>query len=654
MEQAPSPRAASPGVIATLALGFVLLGFAVSVDLPRSSQGFKGDEATYYCLTYSLARDFDFEYRREDLLRVWAEYSGPQGIFLKRGRTVDVRFVGTFPFVEVAGGEDPDRERLYYGKAYIYPLVAAPFVRAFGTNGFLILHALLLALCFAAAYALLVARGTAPGTAVGYALVFFGASVVPVYFVWLSPELFNVSLAMYAACLWGYKKAAGERPPSGGRCDRFLRSRSSDLAAAAIIGVAIFSKPPHVALIAPLVALAVWRKQWRHGLSLGVTAAGVAAALFLINLAVTGDLNYQGGDRKTFYGRPPARSTYVGPAGFPFASPGETFETTGLGRTTNEVPVDVLVTSDTFRVFRHNVWYFFAGRYSGLVPYFFPGVVSLVLFLFAPGERRLWQWLVAGTLAITAAGLLLYMPYSYSGGGGPIGNRYFIGFYPFFLLLTPRIAGGGSTIVAAAVGALFTAKLVLNPFVSSRNPGDHGKAGPLRLLPIELTTINDLAIAAHADRARLALGGDPPVRGYFPDDNVFDLEGDRFWVKGKSRAEVILRGPASARDDRTVVPLRISQLDVEVRNGGAANRVTLSAGAGRQTLDLQPFETRQVRLEMPYGVPYRPWTYPTNYVYLLSIATSAGFVPYLQQPPSPDARFLGVMVKLAPTYVDAR
>ena len=43
----------------------------------------------------------------------------------------------------------PRRTRLFYAKAYIYPLVAAPFIWLFGTNGFLVLHALLMTLCFA-------------------------------------------------------------------------------------------------------------------------------------------------------------------------------------------------------------------------------------------------------------------------------------------------------------------------------------------------------------------------------------------------------------------------------------------------------------------------------------------------------------------------
>ena len=45
----------------------------------------------------------------------------------------------------------------------------------------------------------------------------------------------------------------------------------------------------------------------------------------------------------------------------------------------------------------------------------------------------------------------------------------------------------------------------------------------------------------------------PPVMAYFPDDNAFDPEGEWFWVKGKSRADVILRAPvADLGNDRFV------------------------------------------------------------------------------------------------------
>ena len=92
----------------------------------------------------------------------------------------------------------------------------------------------------------------------------------------------------------------------------------------------------------------------------------------------------------------------------------------------------MLLNRHTVTVFRHNLVYFVVGRFSGLVPYFFPGVVSLLLFLVAP-RRQPWQWLVVATLGLTVVTLLLLTPFTYSGGGGPVGNRYFLSFYPLFL-----------------------------------------------------------------------------------------------------------------------------------------------------------------------------------------------------------------------------
>ena len=171
----------------------VLFGLAVSVDYPRAAGGFKGDEATYYSLTHSIARDFDFTFQRQDLVRVWEEFSGPEGIFLKRGSRIAFARTSAFPFIRMVRTADPARYRLYYAKSYIYPLFAAPFVRVFGTNGFLVFHALLLALSFALATRFLEARGARTVMAASFAAVFLFASVVPVYFFWLMPELFNFS-----------------------------------------------------------------------------------------------------------------------------------------------------------------------------------------------------------------------------------------------------------------------------------------------------------------------------------------------------------------------------------------------------------------------------------------------------------------------------
>ena len=51
----------------------------------------------------------------------------------------------------------------------------------------------------------------------------------------------------------------------------------------------------------------------------------------------------------------------------------------------------------------------------------------------------MWQWLTLAAGVGSAVVLLLYMPFTYSGGGGPVGNRYFLGSYGLFLFLVPPL-----------------------------------------------------------------------------------------------------------------------------------------------------------------------------------------------------------------------
>ncbi len=641
----PPVRPWGIGRFATLSVLLILLGFAVSVDFPRAAHGFKGDEATYYSLTYSIVRDRDFSFQRRDLIRVWEEFpSGPEGIFLKRGSMINgIKPSPRFPFVSLDQSADPSELRLFYGKSYIYPLFAAPFVGVFGIRGFLIFHALLMTLNFAVVYRFLAARGSSPGLAAAFAAVFLWASVVPVYFVWLAPELFNFSLVLYAFFLCVYKRAipgsavegSAQRPS---RFDRFLRSPASDYLAAILLGIATFSKPTHALAFVPLAVLLLIGREWRRLIAAGVLFVVIAAGLFAANAAVTGELNYQGGNRKSFNSA----------TGYPFAND-EQFLDRGQSVATDAVPLDILLHRDTAVVLVWNLLYFVVGRYSGLLPYFFPGVLAVLLFAFSRSNRERWQWVIAGGIAFSVVALIVYMPYTYSGGGGPIGNRYFLSFYPLFLFLMPPLRTARPVIAALAVGSIFTAKLVLNPFYTSFNPGEHAKAGPLRMLPIELTLLNDLPVAADASRARRTLGGVPPVAAYFPDDGAYLPEGDSFWVRGKSRADVMLRAAAQVEGDRAT-PLEIRRLALEVTNGPKTNRVVISSGWRRVVLNLAPGEVRNVDFKPAGGVPYKPALYPTNYIYTFSVSTTAGFVPFLEESGSSDSRYLGALVKVTPVY----
>jgi hypothetical protein len=254
------------GASTTLAIGVVLAAWALTVDFTKVTYGFFSDGATYYSLAHSLAEDFDFEYRRDDLVRVWREFpSGPEGIFLKRGTDPDLTIGGGFPFVRIETKPDPDTSRLFYAKSYIFPLFAAPFVFFFGTNGFLVLHALLITLMFLAAYAFLVARSH-PIAALVFAFAYVFVCVAPVYMIWMTPDFFNAAMVTFGFFFWCYKDVVGPNavPLSAATRVRWFLGNRSDVIAAIFLGIATFSKPTHVLLIAPLLMSALLRRQWQR------------------------------------------------------------------------------------------------------------------------------------------------------------------------------------------------------------------------------------------------------------------------------------------------------------------------------------------------------------------------------------------------------
>src|SRR5881409_799530 len=87
-------------------VGLVLLALsgalAMSVDVPRTTYGIKSDEATYVAAALSVAFDGNLAFERRDLERFAGLYhSGPEGIFLKRGKRLSIRVQPAFPFVHV-------------------------------------------------------------------------------------------------------------------------------------------------------------------------------------------------------------------------------------------------------------------------------------------------------------------------------------------------------------------------------------------------------------------------------------------------------------------------------------------------------------------------------------------------------------------------
>lgn len=633
---APTARngAVVPNLRPGAALALVLLclygGLALSVDYPRAAIGMKGDEATYYMMGHSLAGDGDLTYHRHDLERVWKEFSGgPSGVFLKRGRDVlEARVMLQPPFVWYRSQPDPDPSRLYFGKAFIYSAFAAPFVKMFGTNGFLLFHALLLAGVAWGAFLFLHARAPAAPSAV-IAGAFVIATVVPVYYAWITPELFNFALGFFAYFCWLYRhvSAPGLMP----RALRWTAGAGGDIAAAVLLGIATFSKPSNALLFVPIALWFLWTRRPARLVLTSAVFVVVAAGLFGINTAISGEWNYQGGERRTYVWE------------FPFQTPSSGFDT-GTPMARDEAQTDVILQESVFWTnFTNNVKWYFVGRYSGLVAYFFPAVLALVLFLAGARRRPAWQWLVLVGIVAQILLFVISLPYTWFGGGGSVGNRYFMGFYGIFLFLLPPVRSMAVAILPWVVGGIFMAKLILTPFTTAFSPGSYADAGPLRLLPVELSNVNDLPINTERD-ARVVWFGDDPDRQegtkdpgfqiYFLDKNAFREADKTFWTKGESRAEFLIK------TDR---PMK--RLTYTLTAGPVPTTVRASLEGRSQEVELAAGETRQITFAMGNGFPYmKTDDGKPRFVWNATVSSSEGFVPLFHEGSS-DTRFLGVRVR---------
>ena len=617
-----------PGLVLAAIFLCIYGTLAIAVDFPRAAYSFHSDEATYYMMAKSLVHDGDLTYRKEDLVRVWREFpGGPAGLFLKRGTTL-------------GGKPDPDQGRYFYGKSFIYPLFAAPFVAVFGTEGFLFLHALLLALVLLCGYLFLHAR-SGPWPSAILAASFVMASVIPVYFVWIMPELFNFSLAFLAFFCWLYKEvAAPERSPRG---TAWLFTWRSDLAMAVLLGIATFSKPTNALLFIAPAAWWIFRLKAEATNAAGrgsVVASGfsrkillplaiptlvflaTAGGLFAVNTLISGQWNYQGGDRKSYI------------VEFPFQTEG-TKNQLGVEKSRETAMTHVIFNARTFTSnLLHNLQYFFVGRYAGMLAYYFPGFFAMLALLAAPRRRAGWQWLVLG--AALAQGLIFVIgtPYTWSGGG--VGNRYFAGGYGVMLFLMPPIESLAAAFVPWAIGGLFMAPLIMNPFVASFRPNENAKAGPLRLLPVELTLLNDLPVWTEGERARMWYGGEtgPAFLVSFLDDNAYGQETDRsFWTRGDSRADLVFKANTPIRRATFIVSAGPVPVDVTIRLSGKRYDVHVDEGG-----------TQQIIASMPAGLPFEKEVEGVHLWYV-TIATRGGFTPIFHDPSSKDPRYLGARIK---------
>jgi hypothetical protein len=301
-------------------------------------------------------------------------------------------------------------------------------------------------------------------------------------------------------------------------------------------------------------------------------------------------MNYQGGDRKTFYTR------------FPYDELGGSYDTTGIQMATNTVqtPVGAEGRLTTVPV---NAWYFIAGRHFGLIPFGWPWGLSVMVWIVArpstpwrkwrwhsdrdpaapfpprSADKTLAEWVLLAAVLATALATIVWMPYTWSGGGGPIGNRYFLSIAAALFFLTPPVRSV-VPVVLAALGLVFVLPSFAAPFEVAKRPWMATRAAAFKLLPLELTGASDFPIILDQHRGRMPQGKRPTLFVSFL-DSAADF-GDHGWiaVAPDAQAELLVRS-AEPLASVTVGLKSPDTCRVDVADGTPDTTVALGAGERR-------------------------------------------------------------------------
>ncbi len=611
-------RSAGLGLVA---LSLFLLTFPLTLTKPGVPQGLKADEAAYYLMAMSLAHDGDLRLAEEDTVRLFHEFPH------RATRNLIVM-------------SDDGFETAFYSKPIVHAILSAPLARLFGANGLLLFNMILLVGMIWMGWDYLRRFNPGPLAAL-FSGGFFLVGATWSYAFWIQPEM----LSMFGVMAALYLGLDRESP------DRDWRNRPGlgIFLSGVALAIPVYNKPMFALLALPVLVVPFLERSWRI-----VTTwfAGFVVAFGAISgagLGLTGHASpYLGGMQRVGVrvcepgvlpttqlaeAMADAAPQGVEPAvGEPSdaALPADLATADVEAAPTGEELQGALASRRTFGwIFRippvtfgelfDNIGYFLWGRHTGLIVYFPFAALSVLLFLLN-GRESLRRWALLVSLAGVAFVFLYWISWNWQGGGGFIGNRYYVSVIPAFLFLTTRIAPTAMPLVGFAMGGLFLGPLLLSPFGSMAPEPTlqaHTRNAPLRWLPLELTLRN---VPGYHNVRR---GG---VRFRGRTDQIVP-RGDGFWVAGARTVNLVL----STRE-KLVEPVFL------LRDVAPGTDVRVALGRGRQRATFtEPGEALRVKLR-----PERPDQVYSQYgerwyVYELSIHTDNGHVRHWtrEYPPNP-------------------
>lgn len=565
-----------PVVLALLAVSIFLVVMPLPLSKPGVPMTLKADEAAYYLMALSLAHDHDLRAEVRDFDRVFREfpYRPVQNLILM---------------------SDDAWQTAKFGKPYVYSFFAAPFAGLWGANGMLAFNLLLTVgmIWLGADY---LSRWNEGWLAALFSAGFAILSAGWAYAFWLQPEVFNmaaVSLAVYL----GFR----DFESTGSRLLML-----AGLSGAALMP-AVYNKPMVLALALPLVVVFA-----RRGLLVaGAWIAGAAVALAAIvggAVALTGHPTpYLGVTRQGVEicepGKMPIQPLPPPPAGGAPQAVVKTAERPTGGAwswifSQRSVDWPLLV---------ENLGYFLWGRHTGFLVYFPFAAIAVGLFLWR--GRQSERWLLLGSLAAVALFSLAFISHNWQGGGGFIGNRYFVNVVPAFLFLVTRL----DVLPALAgflTGALFLGQIVFAPFAPvGPEPTwqGHVRGAAFQLLPLELS-LRELP-----GYLKVPIGG----RTVMGRRDAFLPQGEELWTRGADTVELWWIGAQP-----------IESMVFDVRSLAPGNRVELEMGDASENLEFGavPAEGESRRVTLRPGSPTRIRRRggATFYNYRLTVRASDG------------------------------
>ena len=590
---------------ALLLVSVVLLVLPLTARKPGTPATLKADEPAYYLGALSLVHDLDFRADTRDFERLFRDfpYAAAQNLIVM----------------------SPDGwHTLYYGKPYIFSLFAAPFVLLLGTNGIVFFNMAMLLLMVGMGYNLL-RRYNGETVSALFSFGFFVFSNAYLYVWWLHPEIFNMFAAM--GCLYfGLPRedqdeaallAADSRPPGrfGWSCEEHLvGSRMGLCLSALVLTAGAYNKPILAVCGLPVLVALLRARAWRN--LLVYASAGLVGGLLWVGLSLglTGKPSaYLVGDRAGFVLVDPAERL-IEPVEVTPGAKKEERESAGWFWIFDALP------DTTWNELVESTKYFLIGRHTGLFVYQPFSLLALLLFVGTAARRSLLRWSILVAAALVAFFFLFFINFNWHGGGGFVGNRYFVMATPLLIFLVGRIPFQLVVVPFYAFAGLLLGPLLISPqglVVISPTLQAHIRGPLFERFPLEHSLRE---IPGYTGK----IAGELYVRGLGVE--VMEVDDD-LWITGGHRVQIYLEAVRPLRE----LSLRVSSPVEGNPSSWQVGDETLTALLGKTEQRLVfhprgPAALRQARY------PPHSTTFIDVYLYRIDVFVERGQLPQNGQP----------------------